>query len=188
MNINHMNTQKIDKILGSRRLTNYWWATVIFFGSLSFFLIGIFSYFNISIGNMLFSMNDEFLFIPQGAVMTFYGMTGILISLFLWYTIILDVGSGYNEFNNITGLVTIFRLGFPGKNRVLKLEYKIKEVSAIKINIQEGLSPKREIYLKIKDNREIPLTKVGEPIALSEIEKQAKEISSLLKVNLEGID
>ena len=70
----------------------------------------------------------------------------------------------------------------------MKLEYKIKEVSAIKINIQEGLSPKREIYLKIKDNREIPLTKVGEPIALSEIEKQAKEISSLLKVNLEGID
>nr|YP_010170945.1 photosystem I assembly protein ycf4 [Chondria tumulosa]QSD57086.1 photosystem I assembly protein ycf4 [Chondria tumulosa] len=181
-----MQNIKIDKILGSRRLSNYWWATVIFLASLSFFTIGVLSYLNISIKNILFDDNENFLFVPQGAVMTFYGMMGILISLFLWYTIVLDVGSGYNEFNNETGLVTIFRLGFPGKNRILKLEYKIKEISSVRINIQEGLSPKREIYLKIKDNREIPLTKVEQPIALSELEKQAKEIAAFLKVSLEG--
>lgn len=179
---------KIDKVLGSRRFSNYWWATIILLGGLSFFLVGICSYLNLSINSIIITANSNFAFLPQGAVMTFYGVTGIITSLFLWYTIILNVGSGYNEFNNQTGLVTIFRLGFPGKNRVLKLEYKVQEISAIKINITEGLSPKREIYLRIKDNREIPLTKVGEPVALSEIERQAKEISTFLQINLEGAE
>ena len=179
---------KIDKVLGSRRFSNYWWATIILLGSSCFFFVGIFSYLDLSMNNIITTVNSHFSFLPQGAVMTFYGVTGIVTSLFLWYTIILNVGSGYNEFNNQTGLVTIFRLGFPGKNRILKLEYRVQEISAIKINIQEGLSPKREIFLKIKDNREIPLTKVGEPVALSEIERQAKEISSFLKINLEGAE
>lgn len=183
-----MNKVRTDKIVGSRRFSNYWWATIILLGSSSFFSIGILSYLHISVDNILLVTNGDFFFIPQGAVMTFYGITGILISIFLWYTIILDIGSGYNEFNNETGLITIFRLGFLGKNRILKLQYKVKEISAIKINIQEGISPKREIYLKIKDQREIPLTKVGDPIALSEIEKQARDISSFLEVNLEGTD
>ena len=177
---------RVDKIVGSRRFSNYWWATIILLGSISFFTIGICSYLSISI-IPLSSIND-FLFIPQGAVMTFYGITGILISIFIWYTIILDVGSGYNEFNNNTGIITIFRLGFLGKNRILKLEYKIQEISSIKINVKEGVSPKREIYLKTKDQREIPITKVGSPSNLSEIEKQAKEISTFLSVTLEGLN
>nr|YP_009394107.1 photosystem I assembly protein [Rhodomela confervoides]ARW62669.1 photosystem I assembly protein [Rhodomela confervoides] len=181
-----MNQIKTEKILGSRRFSNYWWATIVLLGGISFFLVGICSYFKIESSYWL--SNSSLLFIPQGAIMTFYGMTGILISLFLWYTIILDVGSGYNEFNNKIGLITIFRLGFPGKNRILKLEYKVKEVSSIKINIKEGLSPKREIYLKTKDMREIPLTKVGEPISLYDIEKKAQEISNFLKINVEGIE
>nr|YP_009944573.1 photosystem I assembly protein [Osmundea sinicola]QFR99867.1 photosystem I assembly protein [Osmundea sinicola] len=181
-----MNTIKIDKILGSRRASNYWWATIILLGSIGFFLVGISSYIKLNI--ITFNSNNSFLFIPQGVVMTFYGMTGILISTFIWYTIVLDVGSGYNEFNNRTGTITIFRLGFPGKNRVLKLQYKIQEISSIKINIQDGVSPKREIYLKTKDNREIPLTKVGSPINLSAIEEQAKDISNFLNVKLEGLN
>lgn len=181
-----MNTIKIDKISGSRRASNYWWATIILLGSISFFLVGISSYIKLNI--ITFNSNSSFLFIPQGVVMTFYGMTGILISTFIWYTIVLDVGSGYNEFNNRTGTITIFRLGFPGKNRVLKLQYKIQEISSIKINIQDGVSPKREIYLKTKDNREIPLTKVGSPINLSAIEEQAKDISNFLNVKLEGLN
>ena len=181
-----MNQIKIDKILGSRRFSNYWWATIVLVGGCSFFIAGIFSYFKISNNNIIYS--SSLLFIPQGAIMTFYGMTGILISLFLWYTIIFDVGSGYNEFNNQTGIITIFRLGFPGRNRILKLQYKLKEISSIKINIQEGLSPKREIYLKTKDKREIPLSKVGEPVSLYDVEQKAKEISSFLQVNIEGIE
>nr|YP_009399489.1 photosystem I assembly protein [Dictyomenia sonderi]ARW69095.1 photosystem I assembly protein [Dictyomenia sonderi] len=181
-----MNKIKKDIILGSRRLSNYWWAAIILIGGFSFFLIGIASYLELYFNNMSFFHHQNISFLPQGAVMTFYGMTGILTSLFLWYTIIFDVGSGYNEFNHYTGIITIFRFGFPGKNRVLKLQYKITEVYSIKINIQEGLSPKREVYLKTKDQREIPLTKVGEPLSIEEIELQAKEIALFLKIKLEG--
>nr|YP_009395770.1 photosystem I assembly protein [Herposiphonia versicolor]ARW64750.1 photosystem I assembly protein [Herposiphonia versicolor] len=178
---------KIDKILGSRRLSNYCWSAIILIGGFNFFLVGISSYFKLQFNIKFIAYNENIIFIPQGVIMMFYGMTGILISLFLWYTIIMDVGAGYNEFNNETGIITIFRLGFPGKNRLLKLHYKIKDIFAIKINIQDGLSPKREIYLITKDKRQIPLTTVGKPLSLQEIEKQAKEIALFLNIKLEGI-
>ena len=165
-------------IKGSRRFSNYWWASVIFIGGIGFFLVGILSFFNLNLDNIYF--------IPQGAIMTFYGMTAILISIFLWYTIFFDVGSGYNEFNKSDGTITIFRFGFPGKNRILKLKYNIHDIASIKISIQDGLSPKREIYLRMKDKRQIPLTKVGEPISISEIEKQASDIALFLSINVEG--
>lgn len=177
---------KIKKyeIRGSRRFSNYWWASVIFIGGLGFFLVGLISYLS-----LFFNINinlQNIYFIPQGAVMTFYGMTAILISIFLWYTIFFNVGSGYNEFDKSTGNITIFRFGFPGKNRILKLKYKLKDISSIKISIKEGLSPKREIYLKMKDKRQIPLTKIGEPISISEIEKQAQDLAAFLSINVEG--
>nr|YP_009394941.1 photosystem I assembly protein [Polysiphonia stricta]ARW63503.1 photosystem I assembly protein [Polysiphonia stricta] len=181
-----MNKIKVDRILGSRRLSNYWWASIILIGGFSFFSVGINTYFKLNINSILYNQNISF--IPQGLIMTFYGMTGILISLFLWYTIAFDVGGGYNEFNSSTNTITIFRFGFPGKNRILKLQYKFTEVSSIKINIQDGLSPKREIYLKTKDKREIPLTKVGQPISIQETEKKAKEIAAFLQIKLEGIE
>nr|WGH12791.1 photosystem I assembly protein Ycf4 [Echinothamnion sp.] len=182
-----MNKVKIDNIIGSRRISNYCWAAIILVGGFSFFLIGIKSYLQLYVNNVSFIHNQNILFLPQGAVMTFYGMTGILTSFFLWYTIVFNVGSGYNEFNNLTGIITIFRFGFPGKNRILKLEYKVVEIYSIKINIQEGLSPKREICLKTKDRREIPLTKVGEPLSVQEVEQKARAIALFLKVQLEGI-
>nr|YP_009392035.1 photosystem I assembly protein [Periphykon beckeri]ARW60383.1 photosystem I assembly protein [Periphykon beckeri] len=182
-----MNQIKINKISGSRRISNYWWATVILIGGFGFSLIGIGSYIKLYLINFSIINSHNITFLPQGAVMTFYGMTGVLISSFLWYTIYFNVGSGYNEFNKETGIVTIFRLGFPGKSRILKLEYNITEISAIKINIKEGLSPRREILLKTKDQREIPLTKVGDPLSIKIIEKQAEEIALFLKIKLEGI-
>nr|QVY57961.1 hypothetical protein [Betaphycus gelatinus] len=181
-----MSQIKIDKILGSRRLSNYWWATLVLCGGLSFFLVGLSSYFKMEL--LPFIKSSELLFIPQGIIMTFYGTIAILISIFLWLTIIWDIGGGYNEFNNDEGIITIFRLGFPGKNRVLKLNYKIRDIHAIKVNIQEGLNPKREIYLKTKDDREIPITHIGEPMLLNEIEEKATSLAKFLGVVLEGID
>ena len=181
-----MNNIRTEKILGSRRWSNYWWATSILFGGLGFFLVGLSSYFKIEL--LPFTKSSELLFLPQGIVMTFYGTIAILMSLFLWLTIIWDVGGGYNEFNNENGKITIFRLGFPGKNRMLELNYNIKEIQSIKVNIQEGLNPKREIYLKTKDKREIPLTRVGTPMLLSEIEEKATSLAQFLGVVLEGIE
>nr|YP_009395361.1 photosystem I assembly protein [Polysiphonia infestans]ARW64341.1 photosystem I assembly protein [Polysiphonia infestans] len=171
-------------IKGSRRFSNYWWASTILIGGIGFFSVGITSYLGLVMNLNLYLKNIYF--IPQGAVMTFYGLTAIFISLFLWYTIFFNVGGGYNEFNKNTGIITIFRLGFPGKNRILKLKYRLENISSIKISIQDGLSPKREVYLNMKDRRQIPLTTVGEPIPISEIEKQAKDIAVFLNVNVEN--
>nr|QCI07385.1 photosystem I assembly protein Ycf4 [Leiomenia cribrosa] len=181
-----MNNIRIEKILGSRRFSNYWWATSILLGGLGFFLVGLSSYFKREL--LPFTKSSELLFLPQGIIMTFYGTIAILISLFLWSTIIWNIGGGYNEFNHENGKITIFRLGFPGKNRILELTYSIKEIQSIKVNIQEGLNPKREIYLKTKDKREIPLTRVGQPMLLSDIEEQASSLAQFLGVVIEGVE
>ena len=177
---------KTDYILGSRRLSNYWWATIILLGGIGFLLVGLSSYLNI--GLFPFIELSDIKFIPQGIIMIFYGTIAVCLSLFLWLTIIWNVGAGYNEYNSSKGIITIFRFGFPGKNRKICLKYRVKDVQAIRVNIQSNLNPKREIYLKTKDNREIPLTRVGEPLLLSEIEKQATELAKFLNVSLEGID
>nr|YP_010485059.1 photosystem I assembly protein Ycf4 [Hypnea cervicornis]UVW80753.1 photosystem I assembly protein Ycf4 [Hypnea cervicornis] len=177
---------KTDKIIGSRRFSNYWWAICIFLGGSGFFLVGLSSYLHIEL--LPFTKSSEILFIPQGIIMIFYGTIAILISLFLWLSIFWNIGSGYNEFNHEQGKITIFRWGFPGKNRILKLQYDIQDIQAIKVNIKEGISPKREIYLKMKDHREIPLTPVGQPLLLSEIEEQATFLAKFLDVILEGMD
>jgi Ycf4 len=176
---------RTDYINGSRRLSNYWWATIILIGGLGFFLAGVSSYLKINLLPFISSL--EFLFIPQGMIMTFYGTIAVFISSFLWLTILLNVGSGYNKFDLDEGIITIFRLGFLGKNRNVSLKYSLQEIKAIKISIKDGLNPKREIYLKTKDKREIPLTRVGEPLLLSEIEERATELAQFLGVIVEGI-
>jgi len=180
-----MSNIKIDTIKGSRRFSNYWWATIVFLGGLGFVLVGISSYMQKQLTPFIDFNNLTFL--PQGVIMTFYGMTGVLISIFLWLTILWNVGSGYNEFNNDKGSIVIFRKGFPGKNRSLKLQYSIEEIQSIKISINDGLTPKREIYLKMKDLREIPLTSVGQPLMLSEIEEQASSLAKFLGISIEGL-
>nr|QUE28718.1 Ycf4 [Porphyrostromium japonicum] len=178
-----MQDVKIKKILGSRRISNYWWATTILIGGIGFLLSGLSSYFGKNLLPFIQSIN--LIFIPQGILMIFYGTLGITVSLFLWLTIFWDIGAGYNEFNKRKGIVTIFRSSFPGKQ--IMLTYKLASIRAIKVNIKEGINPKREIYLCTKDNREIPLTQVAEPLALSAIESEAIELASFLGVVVEGI-
>nr|QUE28764.1 Ycf4 [Porphyropsis coccinea] len=176
---------KLKKIVGSRRISNYWWASIILIGGLGFLLSGLSSYLN---HNLLpFIQTVNLIFIPQGILMIFYGTLGITVSIFLWLTILWDVGSGYNEFNKKEGIITILRLSFPGPNRKILLTYQLNNIQSIKVNIKEGINPKREIYLCTKDQREIPLTQVDQPLRLSEIETEAIELASFLGVVLEGI-
>ena len=126
-------------------------------------------------------------FFPQGLVMAFYGFIGLSFGLYLWFSLFWQIGSGFTEFNKQTGQVRIFRWGFPGKNRRIDLQYPIQEIQSIRLDIQEGLNPKRVIYLKLKGNREIPLTRAGQPVSIQEIETQAAEIAKLLQVSLEGM-
>lgn len=179
-----MNNQQVRRyiVIGSRRLSNYIWAFFIFFGSIGFLITGLSSYLKTNIF-FIFS-GKNILFFPQGLIMCFYGFLGLLFSIYLWLTIFWSVGGGFNEFNKKEGNIKIFRWGYPGKNRRIFLIYPIDQVESIKIELKQGLSPKRMIYLKIRGKSEIPLTKVGQPMTIEEIESQAAELAKFLKVSI----
>lgn len=194
-------------IVGERRLSNYWWATVICVASFGFLLTGISSYLNTlsdssqfnetntSISNLSvfqffltnFQSSGNIHFFPQGLLMCFYGSLGFLLSIYWWFLIFWNVGGGFNEFNKQENFIRIFRWGYPGKNRKIDLYYTLKDVESIRVEIQQGLDSQRTIFLKLKGNREIPITGIGQPLTLKEIEKQASELANFLQVSLEGL-
>lgn len=169
-------------ITGSRRFSNYWWASVIFLGSVGFLLTGLSSYWNFNL--LPFIHAENIIFFPQGLVMCFYGVLGFIFSIYLGLTIFWSVGSGFNEFNKKDGLVRIFRWGFPGKNRRIDLSYALNDIEAIRVELQEGINPRRTIYLRVKGNREIPITRIGQPMSLEEVETQAAELAKFLQIDL----
>jgi len=174
-----------EKIVGSRRFSNYFWSFFLFIGGLGFLFAGISSYFQTNL--LPFANTTEIVFIPQGIVMMFYGTLSLGFSIYIIITILLDVGSGYNEYNKIENLVKIVRKGFPGKNREILLTYPLSNVRAIGIKITEGLNPRRSIYLCLKDERKIPLTPVKEPMAISNLEEEATNLAKFLDLKLENL-
>nr|YP_009185060.1 hypothetical chloroplast RF4 [Characiochloris acuminata]ALO63260.1 hypothetical chloroplast RF4 [Characiochloris acuminata] len=178
-------------IVGERRPSNYWWAFLILVGSSGFLLTGISAYIGVAV--LPFINVQQLSFFPQGLLMSFYGSLGCLLSFYWWFLIFWNVGAGFNEFNKKDGFIRIFRWGYPGKNRRIDLSYSLKDVEAIKVDIKNGFDSQRTISLKLKgersagtQKREIPLTGIGEPLTLKEIEKQASELANFLQVSLEG--
>ncbi|CAL8412450.1 unnamed protein product [Dictyota dichotoma] len=178
------NLIKRDIIKGSRRFSNFFWAITLFIGGISFFFTGLSSYYQKIL--LPFINFKELSFLPQGLIMTFYGILGLSLSAFISLTIFWDVGSGYNEFNKETGLIRIVRKGFPGKNRQILLVYSFDNIKSIKLIIQEGINPKRIIYLCTKDKREIPITPVEDPLSIELLETQASDLARFLNIKLEG--
>ncbi len=174
-----------EKIIGSRRLSNYFWSLLLLVGGFGFFLAGISSYFQRNV--LFFTDTTNLVFIPQGLIMMFYGTLSLAISIYTFVTIIFDVGSGYNEYNKIENLVKIVRQGFPGKNREVLLTYPFSNIRAIGIKITEGFNPTRTIYLCLKDDRNIPLTPVQEPLPISVLEEKAAELAKFLELKLESL-
>ena len=172
-----------DYIEGSRRLSNIFWALAVSAGGLGFFLSGLSSFFKINL--LIFSDSTDISFIPQGIVLVFYGTIGSILGLFLLLTIWWDIGFGYNEYSKETQQVTLYRKGFPGKNRELCLKFNFTELKSIKMFIRDGLNPKRQLFLCLNDNREIPLTGVDQPTALNKIETEALNLAKYLNVYLE---
>lgn len=174
-----------QQVLGSRRLSNYWWASVVLVGGTGFLLASLSSYFKINF--LPFANPTELIFIPQGIAMGFYGVAALLLAAYLWLVIAADVGGGYNEFNRETGMVRIFRWGFPGKNREIEFSCRVEDVQAVKVVLKEGLNPQRALYLRAKGRGEVPLTRVGQPLPLAELENQGAELARFLGVPLEGL-
>jgi hypothetical protein len=198
-------------IIGERRFSNYWWATVVLLGALGFLGTGLISYIqsnfsamnpadvnfilrkilesNVNANNNELSTTTQIAFFPQGLLMCFYGSLGLLLSLYWWFLIFWNVGGGFNEFNKKEGLIRIFRWGYPGQNRKIDLYYTLKDVESIRVELKQGgfTDSQRTIYLKLKGKKEIPLTGIGEPLTIQEIEKQASELANFLQVSLEGL-
>lgn len=174
-----------QKVLGSRRFSNYWWATIVTMGASGFFLASISSYLKVNL--LIVTDPTQLIFVPQGLVMGLYGTAGLLLALYLWLVILWDLGGGYNEFNRETGKLKIFRWGFPGKNREIQIDGRIQDVQSVRIVIKEGLNPQRALYLRLKGRRDIPLTRVGQPLSLADLETQGAQLARFLGVSLEGL-
>nr|YP_010136173.1 photosystem I assembly protein Ycf4 [Nymphaea rudgeana]QWM95861.1 photosystem I assembly protein Ycf4 [Nymphaea rudgeana]UPX03791.1 photosystem I assembly protein Ycf4 [Nymphaea rudgeana] len=173
----------IELITGSRKISNFCWACILFLGSLGFLLVGTSSYF----GRNLISLfpSQQIVFFPQGIVMCFYGIAGLFISSYLWCTISWSVGSGYDKFDRKEGIVCIFRWGFPGRNRRIFFRFRIKDIRSIRIEVKEGLFPRRVLYMEIGGRGDIPLTRTDENLTPREIEQKAAESAYFLRVPIE---
>nr|YP_010941921.1 photosystem I assembly protein Ycf4 [Persicaria hastatosagittata]WLS52122.1 photosystem I assembly protein Ycf4 [Persicaria hastatosagittata]WOZ10001.1 photosystem I assembly protein Ycf4 [Persicaria hastatosagittata] len=174
---------RIELIRGSRKTSNFCWAFILFLGSLGFLLVGTSSY----LGRSLISLfpSQQILFFPQGIVMSFYGIAGLFISSYLWCTISWNVGSGYDLFDKKEGIVCIFRWGFPGKNRRIFLQFFINDIQSIRIELKEGISPRRVLYLEIRGRGAVPLTRTDENLTPREMEQKAAELAYFLRVPIE---
>ena len=181
-------------ITGAQRVSNYWWASVISLGGISFLLTGFAAFLQTNL--LVFNQSKSITFFPQGLIMCFYGSLGLLFGLYLWCTILWKVGNGFNEFSqneggpgsaqlSKTGVVRIFRWGLPGKNRRIDFTYKMQDVEGVRVELKEGVNPKRVISLRVKGKGNIPLTRIGQPISLENIESEASELAQFLKVSLE---
>src|SRR5690242_3005806 len=73
-------------IIGERRISNYWWASVIFLGSVGFLLTGISAYFKYNFLEYFFyhSINSIFLFEKDAtnSIISYPSQTGINIAFF----------------------------------------------------------------------------------------------------------
>nr|BDR62833.1 photosystem I assembly protein Ycf4 [Jacquemontia paniculata] len=165
----------IELLPGSRKISNFCWAFILFLGSLGFLLVGISSY----LGRNWIS------FFPQGIVMSFYGIAGLFISTYLWCTISWNVGSGYDLFDRKEGIVCIFRWGFPGRNRRIFLRFNIKDIRAVRLEVKEGIYARRVLYMDIRGQGAIPLTRTDENLTPGEIEKKAAKLGYFLRVPIE---
>jgi hypothetical protein len=170
-------------VVGSRCFSNFFWAFTLGTGGIYFGLTGISSHLGYDI--LPFIHSNNIVFFPQGLVMCFYGGLAFVLSGYLWLTIFWQVGGGFNEFNKKTNTFRVFRWGFPGKDRRIDLLYLLSDIEGVRLEIVDGLNPKRGIFIRLKEKKEIPLTRVGQPIPIEELEKQASELAIFLQVALD---
>lgn len=175
----------IESIKGSRRISNYFWALVLSLGALGFLLVGVSSY----LGKDLLSFlpSQQVLFAPQGLVMCFYGIAGLFLAFYLWCAILWNVGSGYNEFDKENGIISLFRWGFPGENRQIRVQCSIQDVQALRLEVREGISPRRVLYIRMKGQQEIALNRLAETLTLKEVEEKTAQLARFLRVSIEGL-
>ncbi len=171
-----------QKIKGSRKVSNYLVASMLSIGGVGFLLASLSSYFGrdfLPLGNP-----STLIFVPQGLVMGLYGVAAFFLALYFWRLISIDYGSGVNRFDKNKGVLSLSRRGFL-KN--IEIEIPIDEIKAVKLEVREGFNPLRRVSLRIKGRKDLPISRVGSPKPLFDLENEGAEIARFLEVNLEGI-
>ncbi|HAN45646.1 MAG TPA: photosystem I assembly protein Ycf4 [Cyanobacteria bacterium UBA8156] len=172
-------------ITGARRPSNFVFAAITAIGGVGFLLAGLSSY---TAMDLLPGIEQPLVnFVPQGLALSFYGVAGTLLDFYLWFAIAIDYGGGFNEFDLDKGQLRMVRKGMPGRNRTIDLAFPLAEVQAVRAEIRNGINPRRSLYLRLKGRKDLPLTEVGQPMPLSELEDKAAELAKFLAVPLEGI-
>jgi hypothetical protein len=175
----------IEKIQEQNKTTKWIINIIMLLGSISFFTVGLSSYFNFNIFPILDSR--EIIFFPQGIIMSFYGISGLFFSINQIFILYWKIGEGYNEFNKNKNNIKIYRKGFPGKNQEIELNYKINQIEKIKLEIKTELfNTKQKIYLCIKDRPDLPILQTSNPLKIHEIEKKASKIASFINVPIKN--
>nr|QUS64590.1 Ycf4 [Isoetes anamariae]QUS64672.1 Ycf4 [Isoetes anamariae] len=177
----------MEPIAGSRRISNFCRARIVSLGALGFFLVGISSY----LGKDLTSfslLSQQIIFVPQGIVMCFHGIAGLFSGPYLWCTTSRNAGSGYNRFDKREGVVYLSRWGFPGENRRIRIRFSMKDIQAIRVEVKEGIYPRRAPHTKVKGQQDIPLTRTDEHLSLGDMEEEAAESARFLRVSIERLE
>lgn len=169
-------------VLGSRRPSNLLVALMVSVGGVGFLLTSLSSYLHrdlLPVGHPA-----ELDWVPQGLVMGLYGIAALLLSAYLWAVIGLDVGSGSNRFDRAAGEATISRRGFRQR---IDVAIPLRDIQAVKVEVRDGLNPRRRLALKLQGRRDLPLTRVGEPMPLADLELSGAQLARFLGVPLEGV-
>jgi hypothetical protein len=169
-------------VQGSRRLSNYLVASAVTAGGVGFLLTSLSS--RLGLDLLPIGHPAALEWVPQGLVMGAYGIAGILLATYLWSVIAIDVGAGSNRFDKDSNQATITRRGFRQR---IELEIPLREILAVKVDVRDGLNPRRRLSLRLQGRRDLPLTRVGEPLPLAELERSGAELARFLKVPLEGV-
>ena len=169
-------------VLGSRRLSNVLMAAVVSTGGLGFLLTSASS----RLGRDLLPIGHPaaLAWVPQGLVMGLYGIAAVLLATYLWAVIAIDVGVGANRFDKGDGTLTVTRRGF---RQLISVSTPLRDIQAVKVEVRDGLNPRRRLALRVQGRRDLPLTRVGEPVPLVELERGGAELARFLGVPLEGV-
>ncbi|MEB3360736.1 MAG: photosystem I assembly protein Ycf4 [Synechococcaceae cyanobacterium] len=177
------NSQVLEQaVLGSRRPSNILVAAAVSLGGVGFLLTSASSRFGLDL--LPVGHPAELTWVPQGLVMGLYGGAATLLATYLWTVIALDVGSGSNRFDRGTGKARISRRGFRQR---IEVDLALRDIQAVRLDVREGLNPRRRLSLRLQGRRDLPLTRVGEPLPLAELERDGARLARFLGVPLEGM-
>lgn len=169
-------------VLGSRRPSNIVVAAAVSIGGVGFLLTSASS--RLGLDLLPIGHPAELTWVPQGLVMGLYGVAAALLGTYLWTVIVLDVGSGSNRFDRGSGKALITRRGFRQR---IEVDLALRDIQAVRLDVREGLNPRRRLSLRLQGRRDLPLTRVGEPLPLADLERDGARLARFLGVPLEGL-